>query len=101
VYAWDPDRQGIARGLALLSELRRAKLTHSLALFPTSHWKFSLFHQLAGVGFRTGFRYPHQRLPDWVQHHSLLLTRVHDTEQNLRLAGAFLRDPVEHPGEPF
>ena len=106
VPAWDPDRDGLRRGLAVLKAVRAQKFTHSLALFPSSHWKFSLFHQLAGASFRMGFRYPHQRAPDWVQDYSLPLERTHDTLQNLRLASAFLRGPdenvgVENPGEPF
>jgi ADP-heptose:LPS heptosyltransferase len=101
VLAWDPDREGLRRGLLLLAHARAQKFTHSLALFPSSHWKFSLFHLLAGAGFRMGFRYPHQRLPEWLQDESVPLERTHDTLQNLRLAGAFLRDPVESPGEPF
>jgi heptosyltransferase-3 len=101
VHAWDPDREGLWRGVSLLSSLRARRFTHSLALFPSSHWKFSLFQFLAGAGFREGFRYPHSRLPEWVQHHSLPLEKLHDTPQNVRLAGAFLRDPIADPGEPF
>jgi ADP-heptose:LPS heptosyltransferase len=101
VFAWDPDRENLLKGAALLAEIRRAGVTHSLALFPTSHWKFSLYHFLAGAPFRAGFRYPHQRLPEWVQHHSVPLARVHDTPQNLRLVEAYLRDLVVDPGEPF
>lgn len=101
VHAWDPDKEGILRGLSLLASLRARRFTHSLALFPSSHWKFSLFQFLAGARFREGFRYPHNRLPEWVQHHSLPLEKLHDTPQNIRLVGAFLRDPVVDPGEPF
>jgi ADP-heptose:LPS heptosyltransferase len=101
VYAWDPDREGLLKGVSLLAVLRAARFTHSLALFPSSHWKFALFERLASAHFRMGFRYPHQRLPEWIQHHSLPLANTHDTPQNLRLVEAFLRDPVEHPVEPF
>jgi heptosyltransferase-3 len=101
VFTWDPDREGFGKGLSLLSEIRLSGISHSLALFPASHWKFSLFHFAAGAEFRAGFRYPHQRLPEWVQHHSLPLERVHDTPQNVRLAEAFLRDVIVDPGEPF
>jgi ADP-heptose:LPS heptosyltransferase len=101
VFTWDPDREGLLKGVKLLSEIRGTGFTHSLALFPTSHWKFSLFHFLAGADFRVGFRYPHQRVPEWVQHHSIPLERMHDTPQNVRLVEAFLRDVVVDPGEPF
>jgi heptosyltransferase III len=101
VYTWDPDREGLLKGVSLLAQIRRADFTHSLALFPTSHWKFSAYHFLAGANFRTGFRYSHQRLPEWVQHHSVPLARVHDTPQNLRLVEAYLRDIQVDPGEPF
>lgn len=101
VYTWDPDRENLLKGVSLLTTLRRARFSHSLALFPTSHWKFSLYHRLAAAGYRTGFRYPHQRLPDWVQHHSLPLAQVHDTPQNLRLVEAWLGEGVVDPGEPF
>lgn len=101
VHAWDPDREGLRRGISVLSAIRARKFTHSIALFPSSHWKFSLFHFLSGVEFRQGFRYPHNRLPEWVQHHSLPLERTHDTPQNVRLAHHFLRDSLLEPGEPF
>lgn len=101
VYARDPDRDGWVRGARLLAAVRNERFTHSLALFPSSHWKFSLFHRLAGAAFRTGFRYPHQFLPEWVQHHSLPLARLHDTPQNLRFAEVFLREAPESPVEPF
>lgn len=101
VHAWDPDREGKRAGAALLKKIRAEKFTHSLALFPASHWKFSLFHRLAGADFRMGARYPHQRLPEWMQHHSVPLVDMHDTRQNLRLVEAFLRDSVVNPPEPF
>lgn len=101
VHAWDPDQEGLTKGATVLSIIRDNAYSHSLALFPTSHWKFSLFHYLAGAKFRTGFRYPHQRLPEWVQDFSLPLERMHDTPQNLRIAEAFLREPIVDAGEPF
>jgi heptosyltransferase-3 len=100
VYTWDPDRESLFKGISLLRVLRVARFTHSLALFPSSHWKFALFERLAGAEFRMGFRYPHQRLPEWIQHHSLPLADLHDTPQNIRLVEAFLREPVR-PVEPF
>jgi ADP-heptose:LPS heptosyltransferase len=101
VFTWDPDRESFTKGLSLLWELRLSGITHSLALFPSSHWKFSLFNLLAGADFRAGFRYPHQRVPEWVQHYSVPLLRMHDTPQNVHLVEAFLRDIVVNPGDPF
>jgi ADP-heptose:LPS heptosyltransferase len=101
VLAWDPDKDGLRRGLSLLHSVRAQKFTHSLALFPSSHWKFSLFDGLTGAAFRMGFRYPHQRAPEWIQDYSIPLRPVHDTLQNLQLVSTFLRDPVEKAGAPF
>ncbi len=101
VYTWDPDRESLLKGAALLAQIRDEKFSHSIALFPTSHWKYSLFQRAAGAAHRTGFRYPHQRLPDLIQHLSVPLVHAHDTPQNIRLVEAFLRGTVENPVEPF
>jgi len=101
VPAWDPDRDGMRRGISVLASVRAHHYTHSVALFPSSHWKFSLFDLLTGSGYRAGFRYPHQRLPEWIQDFSLPLEPTHDTLQNLRLVEAFLREPVAEAGAPF
>lgn len=101
VYTWDPDRESLLKGAALLAEIRDDAFTHSLALFPTSHWKFSLFHRAAGAITRVGFKYPHQHLPELLQQHSHPLVKTHDTPQNIRLVEAFLRDGVVNPVEPF
>lgn len=101
VFTWDPDSEGLGKGLSLLNSLRSRKFTHSLALFPTSHWKFTAFHRLIGADFRMGFAYPHQSGPEWVQRHSLPLMDTHDTLQNLRLVEAFLGSPVANPADPF
>ncbi len=101
VFAWDPDQEGLNKGLSLLREMRRTGFTHSVALFPTSHWKFTLFHRLIGADFRMGFAYPNQKAPEWVQHQSLALEDTHDTLQNLRIARALLGTGAENPGDPF
>src|SRR4051794_33505283 len=44
IFAWDPDKEGAFKGLSLLREIRKDRFAHSLALFPASHWKFTLFH---------------------------------------------------------
>ena len=90
IFTWDPDSEGLGKGFSLLSSLRGKKFTHSLALFPTSHWKFTAFHRLIAADFRMGFAYPNQSAPEWVQHRSLPLIDTHDTLQNLRLVEAFL-----------
>ena len=110
VYSWDPDREGLVAGLKALVAMRREKFSHSLALFPTSHWKFSVFQFLIGAKSRRGFSYPHQKIPAWVQHQSIPLAEAHDTFQNLRLVEEFLErksQPVpvpffpENPETPF
>ena len=98
VHFWDPDRQGLGRGIRVLRDLRASGYRHSLSLFPTSHWKFSVFAALSGARERSGFRYPHQKWPERLQRLSLPLDRnVHDTDQNLRLAEAFLGKPCPPP----
>lgn len=101
VHVWAPERDGWLKGAALLAEIRDDRYTHSLALFPASHWKDSLFQRAAGAMSRTGFRYPHERLPELVQHHSIPLAIVHDVSQNLRLVEAFLRDSLADPVAPY
>ena len=101
IFTWDPDSQGLTKGLSLLREMRRIGFTRSVALFPTSHWKFTLFHRLIGADFRMGFAYPHQKAPQWVQHSSLPLENTHDTLQNLRLIEAFLGAGLTDPVDPF
>lgn len=101
VYSWSPERDGWLKAAALLAEIRDDRFTHSLTLFPASHWTFSLFQFVGGAPFRAGFRYPHQRLAELVQHHSLPLAMTHDVQQNLRLAEMFLQDEFMHPVAPF
>ncbi len=101
VHAWDPEREGKRQAMTLLKKLRAERFTHSLSLFPAFRTRDAFFHRLAGADFRMGFRYPHQRLPEWTQHHSLPLADAHDVRQNLRLADAFLRDPAVNPPKPF
>lgn len=100
VFAWDPDSEGKVKGLSLLHEIHAKKFTHSVALFPTSHWKFTLFHRLVGADCRMGFAYPNQKAPEWVQHRSIPLTDTHDTLQNLNLVEALLGTP-QSASDPF
>lgn len=101
VHVWAPERDGWLKGAALLAEIRDDRYTHSLTLFPASHWKASLFQRAAGASLRTGFRYPHERLPELVQHHSVPLAVVHDVSQNLRLVEKFLQDSLTDPVAPY
>jgi ADP-heptose:LPS heptosyltransferase len=102
VFAWDPDHEGLGKGLAMLRRLRGMGYAHSLALFPSSHWKFTAFHFLAGARKRWGFAYPNQRAPQRAQHRSVALEPVHDVFQNLRLVREFLDLAIEKDaGEPF
>ncbi len=101
VYSWSPERDGWLKAAALLAEIRDDRFTHSLTLFPASHWTFSLFQFVGGAAFRAGFRYPHERLADLVQHHSLPLALTHDVQQNLRLVEMFLQDEFVNPVAPF
>ncbi len=101
VLAWDPDREGILRGLALLRTLRARRCSRSVALFPTGHWKFAALQFLSGARRRLGFAYPHQRASAWVQHHSLPVQDQHDVAQNLRLIEFFLGRKLAEAGSPF
>ena len=101
VFSWDPDKEGLFKGFLLRQEIHKAGFTHSLALFPTSHWKFTFFQRLIGANFRMGFAYPNQKAPEWAQHYSLSLADTHDTLQNLRLVEAYLGTTFQNPGDPF
>ena len=101
VFEWDPDGEGLGKGISLLREVRAEKFTHSVALFPASHWKFTAFHRLAGSAFRMGFAYPNQKAPEWIQHISLPLTDTHDTLQNLKLVETFLGTAIQNATDPF
>ena len=102
IFHWDPDKQGWATGLRVLGRIRRAGFRRSLALFPTSHWKFGIFALLSGIRFRAGFRYPHQRWPERLQRLSVPLEPgAHDVDQNIRLAEAFVGKPFPSPARPL
>ena len=100
-FAWDPDAEGLGKGIALLRELRSARFSHSLALFPSASWKASAYQLAIGAAGRLGFDYPRRRLPGMVQHRSIPLKDTHDVYQNLSLVEAFLGRPLADAGEPF
>jgi ADP-heptose:LPS heptosyltransferase len=101
VFAWDPDKQGYWEGIRVLRRIRKSGFAHSLALFPTSHWKFGLFALLSGIPSKVGFRYPRQSWPSRLQSLSLPLDpNAHDTDQNLRLAEAYLGRAASAPYQP-
>jgi ADP-heptose:LPS heptosyltransferase len=89
-HVWDPDTEGLGRGISCLRDLRAEGYAHSLALFPSASWKSSAYQWAIGAADRFGFDYPTQRMPRMVQHRSLPLKDTHDVYQNLRLAEAFL-----------
>lgn len=98
IFFWDPDKEGKVAGLRALGRIRAAGYRHSVALFPTSHWKFGAFALLSGIRERAGFRYPHQKWPGRLQSLALPLDPdAHDVEQNLRLVAAFLGKPCPEP----
>ncbi|HLP40693.1 MAG TPA: glycosyltransferase family 9 protein [Fibrobacteria bacterium] len=102
IFTWDPDKEGMLRGLGTLAAIRRSGYPRSLALFPTSHWKFSLFAALSGASWRAGFAYPLQKAPERLQSLSVPLDlNAHDTDQNIRLVEAFLGRPFQGPRRPF
>jgi len=83
VHSWDPDKEGMGRGLGVLKGLRSMQFDYSLSLFPTGDWKFVLFGFLAGARRRIGFAYPNSGLPKLMQSKSYPLdVKLHDTDQN-------------------
>src|SRR3569833_571568 len=101
VHSWDPDKEGMARGIGILAGLRTLRFDYSISLFPTGDWKFCLFAFLAGARKRIGFAYPNSGLPAKLQSTSLPLdTRVHDTDQNFGLVESILRIKEEGPRRP-
>ncbi len=102
VFCWDPDKQGLAMGLQTLHKIRAEKFAYSLALFPSSHWKFSLFAFMAGIRQRWGFGYAHTQWPRYLQQVSLKLdVDAHDTLQNMHLAETFLGTKNLTPAKLF
>ena len=100
-FAWDPDTEGLGRGIALLRKLRSARFSHSLALFPSATRKASVYQLAIGAADRLGFDYPNGSLPRTVQHRSIPLEDTHDVYQNLRLVAAFLGQPLKDAVQPF
>jgi ADP-heptose:LPS heptosyltransferase len=98
LHTWDPDKEGMTRGLATLKEIRRAGYRNLLLFFPTSHWKFGIFARLTGIPNKAGFDYVNVKWPRRVQTLSLALDlRAHDVDQNIRLVEAFLGKPHAGP----
>ncbi len=96
IFCWDPDKESKLKGLKILKDLRKERIHCSLSLFPTSHWKFSLFTFLAGLSERRGFLYPEAKIPTWIQTYSHPLQKLHDVDQNLSLIKHYLKytEPV-------
>ncbi len=89
IHRWDPDKEGLGRGLRLLSDIRRHGYSHSLSLFPTFHWKFGLFALASGIRQRIGFRHPQGKslgfLSEPFSQALQANPEAHDTDQNLAL----------------
>lgn len=101
VFHWDPDNESLSRGLAILRQFRQEQYRNLVSLFPSPNWKGSLFSLLLGAKQRTGFVYPHSRLPSLIQQESLPLDPdAHDTDQNLRLATKITGKPPPSPIRP-
>lgn len=102
VHDWDPDKEGLARGLRVLSEIRRARYRNLLLFFPTSHKKFILFAFATGIPRKLGFAYAGEKWPARVQTLSLEpAPGAHDVDQNIRLVEAFLGKPFVGSRTPF
>ncbi len=94
VFHWDPDKESLSRGLAVLRRFRQEQYRNLVSLFPSPNWKGSLFSRFVGAKNRIGFAYPHSRLPSLIQQESLPLDLdAHDTDQNLRLAAKITGQP--------
>ena len=90
VHLWDPDRQSVFQGLGLIGKLRGEKFQHLLSLYPTSHWKFSLYSAFCGAQELWGFRYPEPVLSNRIFHQLVPVEPVHDVVQNVNLVTPFL-----------
>jgi heptosyltransferase I len=98
-------KQGAAALLAFLGKLRAERYDASLSFFPSNTWQYNLLPLLGGVKKRIAFRYRMKRIAA-LSHLNTDLhpvdPQLHDVEQNLRFAGAFLgsefrSEPVEFP----
>ena len=86
-YCWEPDKESLMKGLKVLKALRSEKYTGVYSLFPTGHWKYSLFLFLLGNKVH-GLSYPNSPWPKRL--YTLCKDsrpELHDVEQNLHLVG--------------
>lgn len=94
IHRWDPDKEGLGRGLRLLWEIRKRGYSHSLSLFPTFHWKFGIFAMASGIPRRLGFRHPQGKALGLFSEpfHQALRANAesHDTDQNLHLVESLI-----------
>ncbi len=91
VIQWYPDSESIITGLKTIAHLRAHKFDASISLFPTGHWKYSLFSLLIGAQHRVGFSYPNSRIPIICQNYTITSDpKLHDTEQNLKMVNELL-----------
>lgn len=49
VYAWDPDKDGLQKGIKLILKIRKEHYGQALMLYPTEDLRFWAFTRLAGI----------------------------------------------------
>ena len=96
IHLWDPDSQGIFRGLKTIKDIRNQKLDLVIHLFPTKNPKYALFRSLLGIKNHSGFNY--QYWGDKLNNHSIEVDKnIHDTHQNLNLINDYLIAQGQEP----
>ncbi|MGL1935534.1 MAG: glycosyltransferase family 9 protein [Fibrobacterales bacterium] len=86
VIPFYPDKESLLKGMSSLLALRAKKYDATISLFPTGHWKYSLFTRIIGAPHRIGFSYPNSNLPKRLQTYTCSSNfEFHDTDQNLNL----------------
>ncbi len=91
VIQWFPDSESMFAGLKIIKQLRAGNFDASISLFPTGHWKYSLFSFLIGARHRVGFSYPNSVVPKMIQSYTIESNpELHDTEQNLKMVDVLL-----------
>ena len=84
-FCWEPDKESFFKGIQVLQKLRSEKYTGVYSLFPTGHWKYSLFLFLLGNRVH-GLSYPNSPWPKRLYSHCIeSRPNLHDVEQNLYL----------------
>ncbi|MGL1902670.1 MAG: glycosyltransferase family 9 protein [Fibrobacterales bacterium] len=91
VIPFYPDKESLLKGLRSLLALRAQKFDATISLFPTGHWKYSVFTRIIGAPHRIGFSYPNSTLPNILQTYTFSSNpELHDTDQNLSLTESLI-----------